>query len=92
MIFIMVKPNAISTLTEKKVKSPKESAVFDHIFHKSHSAGFDDFETLVKESGEFRLLTKSLLILHDDPLLNRYVSSILLELFHNYLNLVYKFY
>ena len=39
----------ITPLTGKKVKSPKESAAFDHIVHKGQSASFDDFETLVKE-------------------------------------------
>ena len=47
----------------KKIKSSKESAVFD-IVHTGHNAIFDDFETLVKECDEFRLLLrKSLLIL-----------------------------
>ena len=77
MAFIMVKPNGISKfracehlgitpLTGKKVKSPKESAVLDHIVHVGHNASFDDFETLVKECYEFRLLLReSLLILRD---------------------------
>ena len=66
----------------KKVKSPKESAVFDHIFYTGHNASFDDFETLVKEPDEYRfLLRESLLILRDDASLNRHVQSIPLELF-----------
>ena len=72
----------ITPLTGKKVKNPKESALFDHIFHTDHNACFGDFETLVKESDEFRLLLKeSLLILRDGPSLNKYVKSIPLELF-----------
>ena len=72
----------ITPLTGKEAKSPKESAVFDHIAHTCHNASFDDFETLAKECDEFRLLFReSLLILCDDPLLNRYVNSIPLELF-----------
>ena len=72
----------ITPLTEKQVKSPKESAIFGHIFHTGHNASFDDFETLVKESDEYRLLLReSLLILRDDLPLNRYVKSIPLELF-----------
>ena len=72
----------ITPLTGKKVKSSKDRAVSDHIFHTGCNASFDDFETLVKESDELRLLLrKSLLILHDDPPLNRYVKSISLELF-----------
>ena len=89
MIFIMVKPYAISKLepvrtplTEKKVKSPKESTVFDHTVHTGRNASFDDFETLVKECDEFRLLLReSILIQRDNPPLNRYVKSIPLELF-----------
>ena len=47
-----------------------------------HNASFDDFETLVKKWHEFRLLLReSLLRLHNDPPLNRYVKSIPLELF-----------
>ena len=93
MIFIMVKTKrhlkvracehlGITPLTGKKIKSPKGRAVFDHIFHTGHNASFDYFETLVKESDEFRLLLReSLLVLRDDPPLNRYVRSIPLELF-----------
>ena len=72
----------IMPLTGKKVKNPKESAVFDHLVHTGHNASFDDVETLAKECDEFRLLLReSLLILRDDPPLNRYVKSIPLELF-----------
>ena len=39
----------ITTLTGKKVKSPKESSVFEDIVHTGHNASFDDFETLVEE-------------------------------------------
>ena len=64
----------ITPLTEKKIKSPKESTISDSIFHAGHNASFDDFAVLVKESDEFRLLLrKLLLILRDDPPLNRYV-------------------
>ena len=72
----------ITPLIGKKVKSPKESAVFDHIFHTGHNTSFDDFETLVRASDRFRLLLrKLLLIMCDDPPLNRYVKLIPLELF-----------
>ena len=77
----------ITPLTGKKVKRPKESAVFDHIVHTGHTASFNDFETLVKECDGFRLvLRESLLIFCDDPPLNRYVlSPSLWNFFHNYL-------
>ena len=72
----------ITPLTGEKVKSSKESVVFDNIFHTGHNASFDDFETLAKESDEFRLfLRESLLILRDGPPLNRCVKCISLELF-----------
>ena len=48
----------ITPLTEKKVKSSKESALFGHIVHMGHNASFDDFETLVKECDEFRPLLR----------------------------------
>ena len=56
----------ITSFTEKKVKSPKESVVFDHIIHTGHNASFNDFETLIKECDDFELLLRwSLLILRD---------------------------
>ena len=59
----------------RRSKNPKESALFDHIFQTGHYTGFDDFETVVKESVEFRLLLRdSLLMMHDDKTLNRYVN------------------
>ena len=36
----------LTSLTWKKVKIPKKSAVFDHIFHTSHTANFADFGIL----------------------------------------------
>ena len=61
----------ITPLTGERGKSPKESTVFDHIFHTGHNASFDDFETVLKESDEFRLLLRELLlILCDDTPLN----------------------
>ena len=42
-------------LTEKKVKN---LTVFDHIVHIGHNVSFDDFETLVKDCDEFRLLLR----------------------------------
>ena len=72
----------MTPFTRKKVKSPRESAVIDYISHMGHNASFDDFKTLVKECDEFRLLLReSLLILRDDPILNRYANSIPRELF-----------
>ena len=72
----------ITPLTGKNVKSLKEIAVFYRIVHTGYNTSFDDFETLVKECDEFRLLLReSLLILRDDSPLHRHVKSIPLELF-----------
>ena len=72
----------IRSLTWKKVKSPLKSAKFDHIVHTGHNASFYDFKTLANKCDKFRLLPReSLLILRDDPSLNRYVKSIPLESF-----------
>ena len=41
----------ITPITRKKVKNPKESAVFDDIVHTNHNdASVHEFETLVRES------------------------------------------
>ena len=47
----MVKPYAISKLgitplIGKKLKSPKEKAVFDHIVHTGHNASFEEFSVM----------------------------------------------
>ena len=71
----------ITPLTGKKVKSPHENVIFDHIFHTVHNASFDKFETLAKESDKYKLLlNESPLILSNDPPLNRSVKSTRLEL------------
>ena len=76
----------ITPLNGKKVNSPKDRAVFDHIFHTGHKASFDDFETLVKECDEFRLLLReSILILRDDPPLIDMLIPFLWNFFHDYL-------
>ena len=72
----------ITCTTGKKIESPKESVIFDHVFRTDHNASFDNFETLGKESDEIRLLLRELLlILSDDLPLNRPVKSIPLEFF-----------
>ena len=47
-----------------------------------HSLSFDDFEIYVQDSNDFRLfLRESFLTSHDEPLLNKYARSLLLEFF-----------
>ena len=72
----------VSPLTGKRVKTPKKSAICDHILEKGHDVSFDDFNILTKETNAFKLLIKeSLLISRDKPELNKNVYSIPLELF-----------
>ena len=72
----------ISPLTGKFVKTPKKSAIFDHMLLDGHKASFDNFSILLKEKNAFKLqLKESLLISRDKPILNRNIYSFPLELF-----------
>ena len=56
-------------LTGKFVKTPKKSAIFDHILLDGHKASFDNFLIILKENNAFKLLLKeSLLISRDKPI------------------------
>ena len=71
----------ISNLTEKRVKNVKQSAVSDHLLQCDCSINFDDFDILVSETNNFRLLIKeSLLIMLDKPVLNLTTTSFPLKL------------
>ena len=71
----------ISPLTEKQVK-PKNSSVADHSLLGNHSASYDDFSILTRESKKILLeLKESLLIMRDKPYLNRNITSAVLCLF-----------
>ena len=72
----------ISNLTEKRVKNVKQSAVSDHLLQCDCSINFDDFDILASETNNFRLLiTQSLLIMRDKPVLNRTTTPFPLKLF-----------
>ena len=72
----------ITPLTGKLVKTPKKSAIFDHMLLDGHKASFDNFSILLKENNTFKLqLKESLLISRDKPILNRNIYSFPLELF-----------
>ena len=72
----------ITPLTGKFVKTPKKSAIFDHMLVDGHKACFDNFLTLLKESNAFKLqLKESLLISCDNLILNKSIYSFPLELF-----------
>ena len=70
------------SLTGKREKNPKMSAICDHILLNGHDASFEDLTTLLKENNRFKLhLKKTLLIKRDNPELNRNIYSYPLELF-----------
>ena len=46
-------------LTGKKLKSPKESSVLDHIVRRDHNISFDDFETLPLSKSVMNLYSSS---------------------------------
>ena len=72
-----------TALTGKRfVKTPKKSAIFDHMLLDGHKASFGNFAILLKESNTFKLqLKQSLLISRDKPILNKNIYSFPLELF-----------
>ena len=71
----------ITPLTGKFVKTPKKSAVFDHMLLDGHKASFDNFLIVLKENNAFKLqLKESLLISREKSFLNKNISSIPLEL------------
>ena len=72
----------ITPLTGKFVKTPKKSAIFDHMLLDGHKASFDNFSILLKENNAFKLqLKESLLTSRDKTILNRNIHSFPLELF-----------
>ena len=72
----------ISTLTGKKSKARKTTAVKDHMLFCDHIVSLDDFKILTSSNSEFHLKIKeSLLISPDKPELNRNEKSLPLCLF-----------
>ena len=58
-------------MTSKFVKTPKKSAIFDHMMD-GHKVSFHNFSILLKESNPFKLqLKESLLISRGKPILNK---------------------
>ena len=57
----------ITLLTQKQVKSPKKSAIKDHILLEGHNATLNDFLILIPENNQFKLhLNEALLIKRDE--------------------------
>ena len=75
----------ISHLTGKRYKTPKSSAVSDHLLITGHNADFDDFSIISRDinRSSFKLLLReSLLIYRDHPSLNKTTQSYPLALFN----------
>ena len=70
----------MTSLTGKKVKNFKKSAIFDHILLKGHDASFEDLDSLGNNKLKLHL-KESLPIKRDKPKLNRNIYSYQLELF-----------
>ena len=72
----------ISNLTGKRLKSAKQSAVFDHLLECNCSIEIDRFDVLASDVNKLRLLIKeSLLIKRDQPQLNETIKPFPLKLF-----------
>ena len=69
-------------VTGKKSKSKKSMAVKDHMFFCDHIVSIDDFKILATSYSVFHVKVKeSLLILRDEPILNKNRTSLPLYLF-----------
>ena len=74
--------SGISPLMIKQSKSKKSTAVKDHMLICDQTVSFDDFKVLASSNSEFHLKIKeSLLILRDQPVLNKNEASLPLHLF-----------
>ena len=88
-VFIMVRHTRAaehigvsSSLTGKRLKSVKQSALYDHLLECNYSIVFGHLDILASEANKFRLLIKvSLVIKRDHPQLNKTMKSIPLKLF-----------
>ena len=66
----------VSNLTGKQLKNIKDSAVLDHLLQCNCTIHFDHFDILATDVSKVNLLVKeSLLVKHDNPVLNRTTKS-----------------
>ena len=72
----------ISPFTFKKTKSFKESSIRDHLLQCDNNPSFDEFTILAHGNKKYFLeIKESLLIKHDQPVLNKNIGSATLHLF-----------
>ena len=70
----------VTPLTDKFVKTPKKSAIFDHMLLDDHKVSFDNFLILLKEINSFKLKLKESLLI-SQPIFKKNIYSFPLELF-----------
>ena len=95
MLPIMTKPHfkvrvgeysSISSLMNKWSKPKKTTAFKDHMLMCNQLVSFDDFKVLSSSNSEFHLKIKeSILISHDQPILNKHLFDYL----HKYFTVLY---
>ena len=74
--------SGVSLLTGKILKSKKSTAVKDHMLFCDHIVSIDNFKNLATSDSDFHVKVKeSLLISHDEPILNKNEMSLCLYLF-----------
>ena len=72
----------VTSLTQKRVKNPKTSAIMDYILLEGHNVTYDDFSILIPKNNQDKLhLKESLLSKRDNLQLNRNIYIHPLELF-----------
>ena len=80
----------VSPLTGKKVKPSNNSAVWDDLFRCNFVPSFGNFSVLARENKKHLLeIKESLLIMRDNPSLNRNINSTPLYLFETSFSLFY---
>ena len=72
---------SVWTLTGKRIKKAKESAISEHLLQYDSPLFFDDFDILASDSNKFKLLIKkSSLNKRDNSVLNRTAKSFPLDI------------
>ena len=72
----------MSPLTGKKIKPSNNTAICDHLLHCNFLHSFDNFSVLADENKKYLLeIKENLLVMRDEPSLNRNINSALLYLF-----------
>lgn len=72
---------AISPLTFKKMRPPKESSIRDHLLQCGNNTSFDELSILAHGNNKYLLeIKESILIKRDQPVLNKNIGKDLMPL------------